>query len=278
MKKTLITQEDVLKYEKWMHSRDFSNNTIANYSWTVNFFRKKYEYLCSENVRLYKEYLMDNYKASTVNLRLKAIHSYCTFIKDKDTVIKYVKWQRRPFIDHVVSNADYKYLKMRLRRDKRYKWLYLVWFMGATGARVSEVCKVKVENIYDGYVDLYGKGQKLRRIIIPQHLQKEMIVFIEREGMTRGSFMWLNKNNETLSVGGIERMLKIFAKEYSLDPADIYPHSFRHRFAMNFLEASGNDIVLLADLLGHTSVETTRIYLRKTATEQRSMVNALVTW
>lgn len=276
--KAPITQENLKDFEKWLRRKDFSDHTISSYTWTMNYFKKNYGVVNSDNVIDYKNYLMDNCKLGTVNLRLRAIHSYCDFSKDRDTVIKYVKNQRKPFIDHVVSNADYKYLKMRLKRDKEYKWYYIFWFMSATGARVSEVVRVKAENVYDGYMDLYSKGQKLRRIYIPVHLQKELLDYINKEKIGRGSFLWLNKNGETLDVGGIEKMCKVFAEKYGLDPDDIYPHSFRHRFAMNFLEASNNDIVTLADLLGHSSIETTRIYLRKTAQEQRNMVNKLVNW
>lgn len=275
---SIITPEKVKEFEKWLHRRDFSHHTITSYTWTLTHFMNEYQVLNSNNVIDYKANLMDTCKVGTVNLRLRVLHSYCTFIKDRETVIKYVKCQKKPFIDHVITNTDYKYLKARLRRDKEYKWLYIFWFMGATGARVSEVCKIKAENIYDGYCDLYSKGQKLRRIYIPRHLQKELLNYIRVNNIPHGSFLWLNKNGETLDAGGIEHMCKVFAKKYGLNPEDVYPHSFRHRFAMNFLEASNNDIVTLADLLGHSCIETTRIYLRKTAQEQKDMVNKLVNW
>ena len=80
-----------------------------------------------------------------------------------------------------------------------------------------------------------------------------------------------------ISARGIAQQLKHFAKEYGLDPKVVYPHSFRHRFAKNFLEKY-NDIAFLADLMGHESIETTRIYLRRTATEQQQIVDKIVTW
>ena len=90
-------------------------------------------------------------------------------------------------------------------------------------------------------------------------------------------FVFLNRYSERITTRGISGQLKKLAIRYGLDPVVVYPHSFRHRFAKSFLERC-NDIAFLADLMGHESIETTRIYLRKTATEQRSIVDKVVTW
>ena len=90
-------------------------------------------------------------------------------------------------------------------------------------------------------------------------------------------FIFLNRYSERITTRGISGQLKKLAIRYGLDPVVVYPHSFRHRFAKSFLERC-NDIAFLADLMGHESIETTRIYLRKTATEQRSIVDKVVTW
>ena len=94
--------------------------------------------------------------------------------------------------------------------------------------------------------------------------------------MTSG-YMFLNKYGELISTRGIAIQLKRFAKMYGLNKQVVYPHSFRHRFAKNFLERY-NDIALLADLMGHESIETTRIYLRRTSTEQQQLVDKIVNW
>ena len=86
-----------------------------------------------------------------------------------------------------------------------------------------------------------------------------------------------NRYGEQISTRGIANQLKIFANKYKINPKVVYPHSFRHRFAKSFLDRC-NDIAFLADLMGHESIETTRIYLRKTATEQREIVDAIVDW
>ena len=87
----------------------------------------------------------------------------------------------------------------------------------------------------------------------------------------------MNRFGERLTTRGIAQQLKHFAVKYNLNPKVVYPHSFRHRFAKNFLERF-NDIALLADLMGHESIETTRIYLRRTASEQQQIVDKIVNW
>ena len=90
-------------------------------------------------------------------------------------------------------------------------------------------------------------------------------------------YLFLNRYEERITARGISQQLKNFATKYGLDSKVVYPHSFRHRYAKNFLEKY-NDIALLADLMGHESIETTRIYLRRTASEQRELVDKIVTW
>ena len=153
----------------------------------------------------------------------------------------------------------------------------MIRFLAATGARVSELIQLKVEHIRLGYLDLYSKGGKLRRIYIPCTLQKEALEWLMTEKRRDSGFVFLNRYSERITTRGISGQLKKLAIRYGLDPVVVYPHSFRHRFAKSFLERC-NDIAFLADLMGHESIETTRIYLRKTATEQRSIVDKVVTW
>ena len=127
-----------------------------------------------------------------------------------------------------------------------------------------------------GNLELYSKGGKLRRIYIPARLQKETLQWLSEENRQSG-FIFLNKHGERITSRGIAGQLKHFAVRYGLDPSVVYPHSFRHRFAKSFLERY-NDIAMLADLMGHESIETTRSYLRKTSTEQKTIINQIVDW
>lgn len=87
----------------------------------------------------------------------------------------------------------------------------------------------------------------------------------------------MNRYGKRITTRGISQQLKNYAEKYGLNPKVVYPHSFRHRFAKNFLD-NFNDIALFADLMGHESIETTRIYLRRTLTEQKNIVDRVITW
>ncbi|VQD10105.1 integrase/recombinase, phage integrase family [Streptococcus pneumoniae] len=141
---------------------------------------------------------------------------------------------------------------------------------------VSELIKLKVEHVEIGYFDIYSKGGKIRRLYIPKKLRNSCLSWLESENR-RSGYLFLNKFNEPITARGVAQQLKNYADKYKMNPKVIYPHSFRHLFAKNFL-AKYNDIALLADLMGHESIETTRIYLRKTATEQQNIVDKIVNW
>ncbi|VKZ13075.1 integrase/recombinase, phage integrase family [Streptococcus pneumoniae] len=138
------------------------------------------------------------------------------------------------------------------------------------------VIKIKVEHVEIGYFDIYSKGGKIRRLYIPKKLRNSCLSWLESENR-RSGYLFLNKFNEPITARGVAQQLKNYADKYKMNPKVIYPHSFRHLFAKNFL-AKYNDIALLADLMGHESIETTRIYLRKTATEQQNIVDKIVNW
>ena len=116
----------------------------------------------------------------------------------------------------------------------------------------------------------------MRRLYIPKRLRLESSVWLEANGIGSG-YIFLNRFGERITTRGIAQQLKHFAEKYGLNKEVVYPHSFRHRFAKNFLEKF-NDIALLADLMGHESIETTRIYLRRTASEQQRIVDKVVDW
>lgn len=205
------------------------------------------------------------------------MNKYLEYIKKPNLRIKSVKVQQRTFLENVISDADYVFFKRKLKQEPNIEWYFIVRFLCATGARVSELIKIKVEHVNAGFIDLYTKGGKIRRIYIPIKLKEETIVWIKNDLKIESGYIFLNRFKERITTRGIAQQLKNFAIKYGIDPKVVYPHSFRHRFAKNFLEKY-NDISLLADLMGHESIETTRIYLRKTASEQQAIVDKIVTW
>lgn len=253
-----------------------ADNTITAYLYAVNDYRTKYKVINKNNLLLYKMELIEKYKPKTVNLRILALNKYLEFIGKEHLRLKSVKVQQRSYLENVISQADYIFLKNKLKKEENKMWYFVVRFLTATGARVSELIQLKVEHVKIGYFDIYTKGGKVRRLFIPKKLRIEATAWFKKEGLTSG-YIFLNRKGNRITTRGIGQQLKIFAKRYGLNPKVIYPHSFRHRYAKNFLEAF-NNLALLADLMGHESIETTRIYLRRTASEQQAIVDKVITW
>ena len=266
----------VTKFETFLRRLDLAKNTVSSYVWTVNYFERTYKDFNKKNLLAYKGYLVEHFKPQTVNLRLQAINKYLEFIKQEKLKLRFIKVQQKNFLENVISNADYKFLKSSLLSDGYKDWYFIVWFMTATGSRVSELLQIKAEHVQIGHLDLYTKGGKMRRIYIPKTLQKEALQWLQERQISTG-YIFLNRFGERITTRGIAMQLKHFADKYGLKREVVYPHSFRHRYAKNFLDRF-NDIALLADLMGHESIETTRIYLRRTASEQRKIVDKIVNW
>lgn len=264
------------EFEEYLKALNLSPNTITSYCYALKQFTKQFGGVTQKNLRQYKVWLIEHYKPDTVNLRLRAINCYLESRNKANWKLPAIKVQQKTFLENVISEADYLYLKNCLKRDGESFWYFVVRFLGATGARISELLQIKAEHVTLGYLDLYSKGGKLRRIYIPTSLQDEALKWLEDRQIVSG-FIFLNKQGQRITSRGIASQLKKFAICYGINPAVVYPHSFRHLFAKNFLNRF-NDIALLADLLGHENIETTRIYLRKTSTEQRTIVNSVIDW
>ena len=264
------------KFEMHLRQGNMADNTIAAYNYAVNDFNGRYKELNKKNLLLYKTYLIENFKPKTVNLRIQALNKYLDYLGKSRLRLKSVKVQQKSFLENVISNADYLFLKKKLKQEENKEWYFVVRFLAATGARVSELVQIKVEHVQVGYYDIYTKGGKIRRIYIPKTLREETAEWLKGLKRTTG-YLFLNRFGQRITTRGISQQLKNYAVKYGLNEKVVYPHSFRHRFAKNFLEKF-NDISLLADLMGHESIETTRIYLRRSSTEQQEIVDKIITW
>ncbi|WP_349667369.1 tyrosine-type recombinase/integrase [Lacrimispora sp.] len=265
-----------MQFESYLRRENLSESTIITYISAVKSYFTQYNDISKDNLLAYKGYLMESYKPKTVNLKVQAMNKYLYYKEQQPLQLKNVKIQQKNFLENVISNADYQYLKKKLKQDGNMEWYFVVWFLAATGARVSELVQIKAEHVELGYLDLYSKGGKLRRVYIPEKLKREAKIWMDQNQITSG-YLFKNRYGERISTRGVGQQLKRYAIKYGLDPDVVYPHSFRHRYAKNFLEKY-NDISFLADLMGHESIETTRIYLRRTATEQQSLIDKIVTW
>lgn len=264
-------------YKTYLLEKGFSTHTVDSYLFAVRQLQK--EVGCTpnnESLLEYKDWLSSHFAAKTVNLRITAINSYLDFTKYQGIRLKSLRVQQKPYLDNVISQDDYILLRDALLRDGELFWHYVVRFLGSTGARVSELRKFTGESVQMGHLDLVSKGHKLRRIYIPSPLQHDAYEWLTYEKRTSG-YVFLTQKNKVMTARGIALGLKRHAIRYGIDPGVVYPHSFRHRFAKNFIDRNP-DISLLADLMGHESIETTRVYLRRTAAEQRAVVDSTIDW
>jgi len=266
----------VEKFKEYLTHSNMAKNTVSAYIYAVNDFNSRHKELTKKNLLLYKTYLIETFKPKTVNLRIQALNKYLEYLRKPRLRLKSVKVQQRTYLENVISNADYTFLKNKLKKEDNQEWYFVVRFLAATGARVSELVQLKVEHVNVGYYDIYTKGGKIRRLFIPKKLRDEAQEWLSANKRESG-YLFLNRFGERITTRGIAQQLKNFAVKYGLNPKVVYPHSFRHRYAKNFLEKF-NDISLLADLMGHESIETTRIYLRRTASEQQAIVDKIITW
>ncbi len=263
-------------FELFLRQENMSENTISAYKYAVSDFFTKKKDLTKKNLLSYKADLMESFKPKTVNLRIQALNKYLEFSKHTRLRLKSVKVQQKSYLENVISNEDYFFFKNKLKKESNAEWYFIVRYLAATGARVSELVQIKIEHINAGHIDIYGKGGKFRRIFIPKKLRDETGSWLSKDGRAEG-YLFLNRFGKRITTRGVSQQLKNYAVKYGLNPKVVYPHSFRHRFAKNFLEKY-NDIALLADLMGHESIETTRIYLRKSSLEQQAIVDKIITW
>lgn len=264
------------EYQKYLKYSNKTENTIRAYQDGVRQFFQMYHTMNQDNLRLYKCYLVEHYKPQTINVRIRAVNSFLEFSGNQEEKLKMVKVQRQMYADYVISQADYEYLKQCLVRDGNWLYYFVVRYMAATGLRVSEVIQVTVSDVENGCKEIYSKDNKIRRIYIPKQLREETLKWLAGKEQMDG-FLFLNQEQYLLTPAAIRGQLKKFSFLYGINPKSMHPHSFRHRFAKNFIETIG-DIAFLSELLGHESIETTRICLKRSSAEQYQIVNKVMNW
>lgn len=270
-------KREVKRFKRYLKKEDVSENTQGTYCWTLNYYLSTYHVITNDCLLSYKSYLMENFAPATTNQRIQAMNKYIKWNNIKNIrPLKSVRVQQKPFLENVISMQDYKYLKSKLKQKEDKTDYFLIWGIACTGARISEILKVKVEHIVDGQMDFYGKGRKSRRIYFIRAYQKEAMEWLEAIDRKTG-YVFLKSDGDVMSIKGVEKHMKTLAREYRIDEDVMYPHSFRHMFGKTFYDKQ-KDLPLLADIMGHSSLETTRIYTRRTANEQIHIMNKTVNW
>lgn len=268
--------KNLTDYQKSLMHTYLSTNTVKVYLSSVYTYYNIYREISGKNLDDYQRYLESHYSPRSVNLHIIAINRYLKFIGKSELCLHLMRFKERNYLDDVISFQTYQRLKLLLKTEKDPKWYYIVWTLATTGVRVSELVQLKTSHITKGFVDIRSKGNKVRRIYFPKELQSQIIGWIDSRGCDNEP-LFLNSRQEAISIRGITKGLEHIACKYGFDKHLMHPHAFRHLFAKKFLETKG-DLSMLADLLGHESLNTTKIYLRMTSREQQNVIDEIVNW
>ncbi len=271
---------DLNEFKKSMKKQELSENTMKQYLDTISQYLKKHKEITEDNLLAYKGYLVENYKPKTINAKISGINKYLKLSEQYKLQLTKIKLQEQYFIENVISDAEYQFLKTSLKKDKNMKWYFLTWFLGATGARISEALYVKAEDVTKGCYEAIGKGGKRRPIFIPKNLREKLSEWLEETNKASGYVFIATSNNtkisnKILARSSVNSQFRLFAKKYGINPKVCHPHSFRHLYALNFLDKYP-DISLLANILGHNDIRTTQIYLKRSFKEVQELLDTII--
>lgn len=268
-----------LKATKTNRKGDRADSSIKRYGENMVYFMRLCESdkFSPQSINIAVTESKERCLATTVNGLISTINLYCEFVGKKSWKTSRVKVQRKQFLDDILSMADYEFVLKKARALGKWKIYLYARIAGTTGMRLCEMLQVKREHIQHGCVDLYGKGAKQRRIYFPKAMQQDTLKILDDMGVKSGYVFPTSGKQREDAKRGIQMALDRFCYECELPKGLLHPHGFRHFFAKEFVRKYQN-IALLADLLGHSSIETTRIYLKYTSREQADIVNEVVTW
>lgn len=275
MKKTVLDLKVVGNFRKFLYGEERSEATIDKYMRDVMRF---YEYLPEDNKSVtkeklvaYKNSLADKYKVSSINSMLVALNGLLEYMKLSNLKLKLHKVQRSVFYeeDKELTKDEYKrLLDTAFKNDNKRLYMLLQTICG-TGIRVSEHKYITVEAINEGKAVVHNKG-KIRTIFIPKKLKRMLKDYCRQEDISSGA-VFITKNGKPMDRSNIWNAMKKLCQDARVDSKKVFPHNLRHLFALTYYRLQ-KDVVRLADLLGHASIETTRIYTMITGREcQRSL-------
>jgi len=268
-------EEKLNKFAEYLEERELSQNTISAYTTSMRQFFESHSEVSKKNALAWKQELQERgLSPKTINIRLNAYNTYCAMLGNHAGSVKTMHVHQASTISNVISEADYKKLLSGLAYDENWRWYFGVKLLAMTGARVSEYIRLKKSDFDRGYAEMWTKG-KIRRIYIPDSFRKEASKHYSR--LESGDRLIQNRYGCQFTSRGVAEALQSLAERYGIDKKVMHPHSFRHLFAIEFLQRNSN-LSLLADVMGHSSVSTTAIYTRMTQEQQISAVNNVVNW
>lgn len=277
MNQRKLTEENIASFRRHLREEEQSCGTQEKYVRDLQAF---WVFLGERNVAReivaeWKEKLAaDGYRPVTINSMLAAVHAFFQFAGWNDCRVKYLKLQRQLFRDssRELTKQEYDRLLTAARASGRERLALVMETMGATGIRVSEVKYITVEALNTGRADIALKG-KIRTILLPGKLCHKLQKYARHKKIAAGE-IFLTKGGGSLSRKQIWAEMKSLCKQAGVEPSKVFPHNLRHLFATAFYRIC-KDMAKLADVLGHSSIETTRIYLISSGTEHSRQLDRL---
>lgn len=277
MHKFVFTAQPIGKYEAWLRREERAQGTREKYLRDIRAFRSWLEgrAVDKEQVVAWKGHLLEQgYAPVTVNSMLASLHSFFRFAGWTGCQVKYVNIQRRLFREsqRELTRQDYQRLTDTAHQLGKTRLELLLESIAATGVRVSEVRYLTVEAAQRGRAEISLKG-KIRVILLPGKLCRKMLKYAMKNHITTGE-IFITRRGKSLSRRQIWAEMKALCEKAGVESSKVFPHNLRHLFATAFYQTS-RDIVKLADVLGHSSIETTRIYLVTSGSEHAKALNQL---
>ncbi len=273
-----VTNKLVEKFREYLYEEEKSNATVSKYICDI---KKLKEYangheLDKKLIVSYKEYLQNKgcYKSGSINSFLVAANCFFQFMGWNDLKIKTIKVQKKAFMPNNMdlSKAEYKKLVAAAEKSGKIQLAMLIQTLCAIGLRVSELAFITVKSVNEGTVNVYCKGKE-RQILIPKALQIKLLYYIHKNG-TKNGVVFRTRNGKPINRSNIWREMKSLCQEAGVEQEKVFPHNLRHLFAKTFYNTC-KDIAKLADILGHSSIETTRVYIMTTSREYQKHMDEM---
>jgi len=273
----ILTNQQLRSFQQQLAMEERELGTIEKYMREVKKFalwqgRRK---VTKETVSEWKEQLRQSgYKPETVNGKLSAVNKFLSCMGWGECCVKYLKIQRRLFrsTGRELTKDEYTRLVETAQGLGKTRLALLIETICATGIRVSEVKYITAEALRAGRADISLKG-KIRTVLLPGKLCRKLQKYAKKQKITSGE-VFLTRSGKGVSRRQIWAEMKALCKQARVAPSKVFPHNLRHLFARTFYRVS-RDVAKLADVLGHSSIETTRIYLISTGAEHVRQLDRL---
>ena len=271
-----ITNELIQKFKEYLIDEEKSVATLDKYIRDVNTFMAWCENkeLCKSLVLEYKQEIIEKYAPASVNSIISSLNSFFAYNEWYDLKVKSIKIQKQIFAnkDKELTKAEYERLLKAAKSKNNQRLYYLMQTICSSGLRVSELKYVTTDAVRCGQATINCKG-KMRIVILPKQLCKMLKDYIKENHIKSGS-VFVSKNGKPLDRSNIWSDMKKLCESAGVSKDKVFPHNLRHLFARTYYSLQ-KDVVRLADILGHSNVNTTRIYTMESGTVHRQQIQKL---